>query len=394
MMFRKISYALAAQFTAFVFALLLITGGIFLAADIMRRDRMTYTRLEKQLRPVMNRPGAFGTLPQLPRLQRDRFRIVDSDGTILLSGALYEGIPFTPTKGLVTVSAGDETYDILTASVVRGGTLRGYIQVADLSSPHDLLFRVLLFLVISGGISGLTFSMGLLFARRSLHPAAQMMERLEQFTQDASHELRTPLTAVHTSIDLALLTPDNREHLHTAKKELREISTLIDRLLELARLDQFILQMESVDLRALTENVLEKHRSLTQEKQVKIEATLAPVTVQGDPTLLRQLLGNLMGNAIKFNTAGGRISVRLTPDSLMIEDTGKGISPEALPHIFDRFYQEDAARARPSEGLGLGLALVKRIVDLHGWTIIVRSDPGKGTTFIVSLLRKRRTSIL
>ena len=78
----------------------------------------------------------------------------------------------------------------------------------------------------------------------------------------------------------------------------------------------------------------------------------------------------------------------------MIEDTGKGISPEALPHIFDRFYQEDAARARPSEGLGLGLALVKRIVDLHGWTIIVRSDPGKGTTFIVSLLRKRRTSIL
>src|SRR3989338_3201135 len=110
MMFRKISYALAAQFTAFVFALLLITGGIFLAADIMRRDRMTYTRLEKQLRPVMNRPGAFGTLPQLPRLQRDRFRIVDSDGTILLSGALYEGIPFTPTKGLVTVSAGDDTF--------------------------------------------------------------------------------------------------------------------------------------------------------------------------------------------------------------------------------------------------------------------------------------------
>jgi signal transduction histidine kinase len=196
-----------------------------------------------------------------------------------------------------------------------------------------------------------------------------MMERLEQFTQDASHELRTPLAALLSSLDLALLSGEHREGILSAKQDVKDITVLVERLLELARLDGFAISRTSVDFSSLVEDAIEKFRPLAQEKGLTIEQSLQPdVTVVADTPLIRQVVTNLLSNAIKFSHKGsGPIFVRLTAQTLSIQDHGIGIAPGALSHIFDRFFRADPSRTE--QGFGLGLALVRRILDLHGWTI-------------------------
>ncbi len=389
MIFRRISYIIALQFTAFVFGLLMVTGMVFLTADVYQHGRETHNRLERQLLQIMNRPEKFGSVPPLPQFQRERIRILDASGRTLFAGTLYDDVPFTHDSDgdddIHTIETGRESYDILTKSFIENGTVIGYVQVADRSSSRDFRRRVFLFLLISTAISTLTFIVGLFFARRSLKPAEHMMQRLEQFTQDASHELRTPLTAVSTSLDVALTTADNRSFIVAAKRDLNDIAILIERLLELARLDSFALKTESTDVTSLVASVIAMHEPAASAAGVTITQTLSPgIFLMADTALLRQAISNLLANAIKFNTRGGTVMVTLTKHALSVEDTGKGIAPESLKKIFDRFYQEDEARTSKKGGLGLGLSLTKRIVDLHGWSITVTSVQGKGSTFTIS----------
>jgi OmpR-family two-component system manganese-sensing sensor histidine kinase len=382
--FRRIGYAIALQFTAFVFGLLLVTGTVFLAADVYHRNRETHARLERQLVQILDRPEKFDTVPALPAYQRERIRITDASGNTLFSGTLYEDIPFTPDREIMTVERGRESYDILTAPFTEKGKIVGYLQVADRSPPDDLEARVFLFLIVSAGISGLTFGVGLFFARRSLRPAEQMMRRLEQFTSDASHEMRTPLTAIGTSLDLALQKADNKDLIASAKRDLKNMGTLVERLLELARLDAFALKTERVDMSTLVKDVVTKHEPAAKEKQVVIATVITSgVSIDADAALARQVVSNLVANAIKFNKPGGSVTVTLTKNALTVVDTGKGIAQESIDRIFDRFFQEDDARTTGNRGLGLGLALSKRIADLHGWALSVRSKAGKGSEFTV-----------
>lgn len=382
--FRRIGYAIALQFTAFVFGLLLVTGTVFLAADVYHRNRETRMRLERQLVQILDRPERFDTAPALPAYQRERIRITDASGVTLFSGTLYDDIPFSPRREIMTVERGRESYDILTAPFTQDGVVVGYLQVADRSPPDDLEARVLLFLLVSAGISGLTFGVGLFFARRSLRPAEQMVRRLEQFTSDASHELRTPLTAIGTSLDLALRKVDNKDLIAAAKRDLKDMGTLVERLLELARLDAFAIKKERVDMSTLVKDVVAKHEAAAKEKNVVIATVIASgVALDADAALARQVISNIVANAIKFNKAGGSVTVTLTKSALTVVDTGRGIAQESIGKIFDRFFQEDDARTAGNRGLGLGLALGKRIADLHGWTLSVRSNVGKGSEFTV-----------
>lgn len=385
MIFRRISYSLAFQFTAFVFALLLVTGTVFLAGDMAQRRRDAELRLERQLTQILERPNGVRTIPALPAFQRERIRIVDSLGKILFAGALYQDLPFKWQRRVVTVDIGGEYYDVLTAPFVEDGDVVGYLQVADRSPRDDLQQRVFLFLVVSAGISALTFGVGLFFARRSLKPAEQMMERLEQFTQDASHELRTPLTAIGTSLDLAIAAPgDSENELRSAKRGLKDVTVLVERLLQLARLDAFILSREQVDMSSAVAAVLDAHEADAEKKGVTIVRSIAPgVTASADGALAKQVVANLVANAIKFNKRGGTVTVTLSKEGLGVRDTGIGIPAASLEKIFDRFFREDRARTAAADGLGLGLALAKRICDLHGWTISAKSEEGKGTAFTV-----------
>jgi heavy metal sensor kinase len=234
----------------------------------------------------------------------------------------------------------------------------------------------------------------------------QMMTRLERsfaalrrFTADASHELKTPLTVLRAGVERAITTPNlPQETLATLEETLQEISRmteLVDALLTLARADEGTapLHREPVDLRTLVDEARETGELLAEEAGVRMEVTTPhqPVVVPVDATRIRQLILNLLTNAVKYTPAGGSVRVLLGRANgrvtISVADSGIGIAPGDLPHIFDRFWRADSARTRTGErpGAGLGLAICKWIAEAHGGQIDVVSRPGRGTTFTVTL---------
>ncbi|HEX7128217.1 MAG TPA: heavy metal sensor histidine kinase [Thermodesulfobacteriota bacterium] len=222
--------------------------------------------------------------------------------------------------------------------------------------------------------------------------------RLDRFAADASHELRTPLTILRGEVDLALRHPrtpeEYREVLASNRDEIDRMATIVDQLLLLARAEkgQLVLAREPVRLDRLVEETVRQWRDLAvQSGLTLVLEPPPPLVVLGDELRLRELLLNLLENARKYTPAGGRITVRLAADEaarvarISVEDTGVGIPADSVPRLFDPFFRADAARARDAGGSGLGLTLVKRIADLHGGSVTVDSEVGKGTRFTVSL---------
>lgn len=236
----------------------------------------------------------------------------------------------------------------------------------------------------------------------------QMWTRLERsfaalrrFTADASHELKTPLTVVRAGVERAITRPDTpRETLAALEETLQEVNRmteLLDALLTLARADEgrAELHREAVDLRQILEEAGETGELLAEHAGVGMDIRLPPepVVVSVDRSRVRQLALNLIENAVKYTPPGGQVSVELGGRDgravFTVADTGIGIAPGDLPHVFDRFWRADSARTRTSEraGTGLGLAICKWIAEAHGGTIEVQSRPGRGTTFTVGLPR-------
>src|SRR5213079_1407090 len=223
----------------------------------------------------------------------------------------------------------------------------------------------------------------------------QMMTRLERsfaalrrFTADASHELKTPLTVLRAGVERAITTPnlpqDTLATLEETLQEIKRMTELVEALLTLARADEGIAPLHR-----------EPGELLAEEAGVRMEVTTSaePLVVSIDATRIRQLLLNLLTNAVKYTPAGGSVRLQLGPANgkltLTVADTGIGIAPGDLPHIFDRFWRADSARTRTGErpGAGLGLAICKWIAEAHGGHIDVVSRPGRGTTFTVSIPR-------
>ncbi|MEK7217930.1 MAG: HAMP domain-containing sensor histidine kinase, partial [Patescibacteria group bacterium] len=330
-MFKRISYRIALQFTAFVFLLFLVNGALFLAADLLNVRRQTRFRLERMAESIALRvePGRTQFFMHgMPPNMREQVRVLDAEGKTLFAGAFFEDVPVEAARPWAEVTMGDRSYVVFTDPFLRDGRRAGFVQIADaVQYPrHDFTNRIFLYLLVSVAVSALTFLVGLSFARRSLVPAEQMVERLEQFTQDASHELRTPLAALRSSLDLALKNGKEHEGILSAREDVKDVSLLIDRLLELARLDRFVLASAPVDLSALAADTVKKFKPLAKEKGIVLESSIGPgIGVSGDAPLLRQVLANLLSNAIKFNKPqGGTVTVRLAKHALTVQDTGIG----------------------------------------------------------------------
>lgn len=220
-------------------------------------------------------------------------------------------------------------------------------------------------------------------------------QREHQFTADASHELRTPLAAMQTIIGSTLgrqRTPAEYEQaLIDLSRESEQMRMLTDGLLHLARNDAFQqrAKFEPVDLSTLLKDVADSLRPLAEDKGLKLIDCVPDtgLNLMGDSDGLIRIFVNLVDNAIKYTEQGSiTISAKPQDDKLLavtISDTGVGIAPEHLPHIFDRFYRVDASRS--TGGIGLGLAIALDIARAHGGTIGVDSEVGKGTTFVVQL---------
>ena len=224
----------------------------------------------------------------------------------------------------------------------------------------------------------------------------EAFNRQRQFTADASHELRTPLAIMQAEATLALskerTEADYRKSLETISQESTYMSSVIGKLLFLARSDagKEQLNFEDVDLKDLITGLSTNVEALAMDKGIKFTVDAKEnLIVNGDKVKLRQLFINILENAVRYTPADGNISVSLVRKDnsalATISDTGIGIPPEHLPHIFERFYRVDKARSRADGGVGLGMAIAKYIAESHKGNITVESEVGKGTTFSVSI---------
>lgn len=229
---------------------------------------------------------------------------------------------------------------------------------------------------------------------------ASYLQQSREFTANAAHELRSPLTALQSSLEIALnadrTTEEYKEVLAVLLEECGQMRILVNQLLLLAEGDAGRLRRHSQTLRLdqIAANSLEMFQVVAEAAEVELSPRrLEPVEIHGDGNQLWQVVNNLLDNAIKFTPAGGRVSLDLQFDAarhqcvLEVRDTGAGITPSDLLHVFDRFYQSDKARQRenPSRGLGLGLSICQAIVAAHGGTIEVASVLGQGAAFTVRL---------
>lgn len=226
-------------------------------------------------------------------------------------------------------------------------------------------------------------------------------EREKQFTSDASHELRTPISVILSQADYALAHPEGDSEILPALQSIRsqgkKMSALVAQLLELTRADNQTLRLdrERVDLVALCETVMEELEEQAQARGIRMLCELEPgVALDGDQTLLTRMVMNLVTNAIAYGKQNGYVLLRLRQAAdgvqLSVSDDGIGIAPEHLDRIFDRFYRADPSRRASQDGsAGLGLSMVRWIVQAHGGTVSVKSVPGEGSTFTAAFQNGR-----
>jgi len=370
-------------------------------------------------------------------------RVLDSQGAIVVEAPASQTIfsrrkfadPFSETpadeQGSNWRSGDGEIYRIMSARIAVGSGFT--VQVAmNRSKEEDVLaaYRRTLWLAVSTALV-IAVMAGYLIARRGLQPVSrlativaeltaahlhrrvaddawprelrplaanfdQLLARLEEsfarisrFSADIAHELRTPLHILRGEAEMALTkgrsSEDYRACIESAAEEYERLTRMVDALLFLARTERPDAQLDKQPLAIYQEiaAVCAFHQAMADEQEVTLIAGGAG-TALADSGLLRRALGNLIVNALRHTPSGGRIIIeaRETPDreaEIVVSDTGDGIAPEDLPHVFDRFYRADSARVRQGTGTGLGLAIVQSIMQLHGGTVSLKSELGCGT---------------
>jgi two-component system, OmpR family, sensor kinase len=232
----------------------------------------------------------------------------------------------------------------------------------------------------------------------------EMLDRIERsfeaqrrFTADASHEMRSPLSRLRSELEVTLRRPrsasEYEEALRSALEEVERLTRLTEELLTLARLDageRSEIPAASVALMPLVEEEMKRLKPEADTRKTVLVMEGSPgIAVRGVPDALRLVVANLLHNAVKFSPPDGRVIIRIFPEedraALAVSDSGPGIPTEDLPRVFERFYRASASRSPDIPGVGLGLAIARAIVDIHGGSIAVDSPPGAGATFTVRL---------
>jgi two-component system OmpR family sensor kinase/two-component system sensor histidine kinase BaeS len=236
---------------------------------------------------------------------------------------------------------------------------------------------------------------------RSFNTMAESLQRMEQQRQnmvaDIAHELRTPLSVIQGNVEAMLdgVLPASPEELESIHQETVLLNRLISdlRTLSLAEAGQLALDKQPLDLGQVVTRVAEKYRLRAEEQSVALSVQVAQnlPQISADVGRVEQVLVNLTENALRYGAsdAGGRVTLgaRAVPDGVeaWVSDTGPGIAPEELPHVFERFWRSEKSRNRQTGGSGIGLALVKQLIEAHGGRVSVESTPGQGTAFRVVL---------
>ncbi|MEV6562349.1 HAMP domain-containing sensor histidine kinase [Nocardia sp. NPDC051756] len=284
-----------------------------------------------------------------------------------------------------------------TAAAIARGDLYRRVPVRGSNTEVDRLSR---------SLNGMLTQIQQAFAKTEASEAAAKRSeaKMRQFVADASHELRTPLTTIRGFAELYRqgATTDPDLFMDRIERESQRMGILVEDLLMLARLDaQRPLERGQVDLLAVASDAVHSARAMaaaadpdgsSRRIELEIETGEGTLEIVGDETRLRQVLANLLNNALTHTPPDAAVAVRLTPtaDEVLLEvaDTGPGLPADEADRIFERFYRTDNSRARTSGGTGLGLSIVQALVTAHGGSVDVRSTEGAGTTFTVRLPRE------
>jgi signal transduction histidine kinase len=271
------------------------------------------------------------------------------------------------------------------------------VAVADVVELEDQ-YAALIGAFGAAALAGLVLvaAGGWLLVRKSTAPVEQTMETMRRFMADAAHELRTPIAVVRGQAEVALQREREpalyADALRRIEREAERLGATVEDLLTLARADagERPVARQRVFLDDLALDAATAARALAAQRGVELEVgTFEEAVLTGDPALVRQLLMIVLDNAVKFTPPQGTVRLSTAAPGgqaeVVVEDTGIGIRPDQLPHIFERFWRGDPARGRGNgaEGAGLGLAIARWIADAHGARIDVASEPGKGTRVAV-----------
>jgi two-component system, OmpR family, sensor histidine kinase CiaH len=390
-----------------IFAVALLAFGMALYHVL---ERQMLTGLERSLERTVDQRTRWVLTRRAPvivaqdsSLYERRVVVFDADGE-----------PFSPTEAepwlrafasrvltdsvaRVRLRADDEREWLLYGKRFRTTAGRTYATVAvadvvELADRYPSLFAAFLALA--------TFAVLLLgvgasaLARKATGPIDAAFDQMRRFMSDAAHELKTPVAVLRARAEVTLQRPrrpeEYEEVLADIAAETGRLGGLVENMLLLARADagQWPIQRERIFLDDVLLDAASSAKALGERKGVGVEVgELQESAVEGDPVLLQQLVMILLDNAVTFTPADGRVTVSTRRTGawcvLAVEDTGAGIAPGVLPHVFDRFFRGDAARRRG--GAGLGLAIGRWIVESHGGRIDVVSEVGRGTTFTVRL---------
>ncbi len=272
-----------------------------------------------------------------------------------------------------------------------------YVAVAvadrvELEDRYALLIAA--FAVAALAALGLVTGGGMLLARKSTEPVQQAMEQMRRFMADAAHELRTPITVLRSRAGVAQQKSRGpeayAEALADIEREAARMGTIVDDLLILARADagQRAPRRERCFLDDVVLDAVHAAQPLAERRGVRLEVgTLDEAAVSAEPALLRQAAVIILDNALKYTPAGGTVTVTVAAAerrcTLAVRDTGIGIAPDVLPHVFERFFRGAPAEGR-EPGAGLGLAIARWIADAHGAAIAIQSEVGRGTEVSLS----------
>lgn len=331
--------------------------------------------------------------------------LLSADGRLLFNPGMFAA-PIEPDTEAVAIAQqqGSDWRTITTSdgTQVRLLTYRltrddgpSVIQLGrTLDEQNQVLQQVLRDMLILGGVSAVAMGFGSWWlAGRSIVPAQQAWERQQTFIANASHELRAPLTLLRASAEVAQRglasnafdIEDTRELLGDVLHECDHMNRMVEDLLLLSRLDAGKLTVQRVEiaLPALLSDIQRQVGRLADDQQIELVVEPCQGRVWGDPAHLRQVLLILLDNALGHTPAGGTMQIATTELEQFIEicvsDTGSGIAPEHLPHIFERFYRPDSTRTVERSGAGLGLSIAKALTEAQHGHISVASEPGKGT---------------
>lgn len=380
-------------------------GQVLALSDVTRGldvgDLQTLTAQLDTLRTA-KRSGTVDLGPPLGTVRYLAVRVRDAGpevGGVLVATSL-EDVAFGPTallRSMLVIAPVILAGAAVVGYWLAGTSLRpveGIMDEVDAISDGRSLHRRLAVPISGDEMARLALTVNGMLARLE-----QSFASLHRFTADASHELKTPLMVLRAGVERALVHPgvpaEILQSLDETLAQINQMSEMVENLLTLARADEgrAPLAVEEGDLREVLGDVVETAGMLGESSGITVRSDIPaePVTMAVDRHRIREMLLNLVTNAIKYTPAGGTVSLALAQEDgavvFTVADTGIGIAPGDLPHIFDRFWRADPARSRTGDrpGTGLGLAITKWIAEAHGGSITVQSRPGRGSVFTVRL---------